>query len=77
MLDLNAELESAKTRISEIRKSIVLQMRILQQLSERGMDQTLGQRMLDVRRHYLRRTMVHAALIESRMAARPWPRKAA
>jgi hypothetical protein len=68
MLDFNAELESAKTRISEIRKSIVLQEQVLRQLSDRGMDKTLGERMLDVRRHYLRRTTAHAALIESRIA---------
>ena len=68
MLDFNAELESANIRISEIEKSIALQVRVLRRLSDRGMDKTLGERMLDVRRHYLRRTTAHAALIESRIA---------
>jgi hypothetical protein len=70
MLDFNAELESAKLRISEIQKSIVSQMRLLRHLSGRGMDKTMGERMLDVRRHYLRRTTAHARLIESRIATR-------
>ncbi|HWX36273.1 MAG TPA: hypothetical protein VNZ53_53775 [Steroidobacteraceae bacterium] len=70
MLDFNAELESAKIRISEIQKSIVRQMRVLQQLSCRGKDMTLGERMLDVRRHDLQRMTAHAGLIESRIATR-------
>jgi hypothetical protein len=70
MLDFNAELESAQIRISEIEKSIALQMRVLRRLSDRGMDKTLGQRMLDFRRHYLRQTIAHADLIGSRIATR-------
>jgi hypothetical protein len=70
MLDLNAELESAEIRILEIRKSIVLQTHVLRQLSDRGMDKTLGERMLDVRRYYLRRTTAHAGFIEFRIAAK-------
>jgi hypothetical protein len=70
MLDFNAELESAESRISELQKSIALQMRVLRQLSDRGMDKTLGKRMLDFRHHYLRRAIVHAGLIESRIVGR-------
>jgi hypothetical protein len=70
MLDFDAELESAKLRISEIQKSIVSQMRLLRFLSGRGMDKTMGERMLNVRRHYLGRTTAHVRLIESRIATR-------
>jgi hypothetical protein len=68
MLDFNTELESAKIRISEIHKSIALQEQVLQQLSDRGMDKTLGERMLDVRRHYLWQAIAYAGLIDSRIA---------
>ena len=71
MIDLNAELESAKSRISEINKSIISQTRVLRELSDRGMDKTLGERMLDVRRYYLGRTTAHAVLIEYQIATRP------
>ena len=70
MLDLDAELESTKTRISELRNSIVFQERVLRRLSDLGMDKTLGERMLDVRPHYLRQTTAHAGLIESRIVTR-------
>jgi hypothetical protein len=70
MLDFNAELESANIRISELEKSIALQVRILRRLSDRGMDRTLGERMLDSRRHYLRQTIAHADRIGSRIPTR-------
>jgi hypothetical protein len=70
MIDLNAELESAKSRILEIRKSIIFQTRVLRELSDRGMDKTLGERMLDVRRYYLERTTAHAVLIEYQISTR-------
>jgi hypothetical protein len=70
MIDLNAELESAKSRILEIRKSIIFQTRVLRELSDRGMDKTLGERMLDVRRYYLERTTAHAVLIEYQFSTR-------
>jgi hypothetical protein len=69
MIDFNAELESANMRIAEIQKTIDVQVRVLRQLANRGMDKTLAQRMLDVRRYYLRRTMAHAQLIKSRTIA--------
>jgi hypothetical protein len=68
MLDLHGELESAKIRIAEIERSIASQMRVLRKLSDRGMDKTLGERMLDVRCHYLQRTTIHAGLLKSRIA---------
>jgi hypothetical protein len=68
MLDLNGELESTKIRILEIEKSIASQMRVLRKLSDRGMDKTLGERMLDLRRHNLRRSTVHAGLLKARIA---------
>jgi len=70
MLNFDAELQSTKLRISEIQKSIVSQMRVLRHLSGRGMDKTLGEHMLKVKCHYLRRTTAHAGLIESRIARR-------
>jgi len=70
MLDLNAELESANIRISEIENSIALQVRVLRRLSDRGMDRTLGERMLDVRRHNLRQTIARAGLIGTQIATR-------
>jgi hypothetical protein len=70
MLDLNAELESAKTRILEIQKSIISQTQVLRRLSDRGMDQVLSERMLEVRRYYLPRAIAHAGLIEHRIAKR-------
>jgi hypothetical protein len=70
MLDLNAELETAKARISEIQKSIAFLAQVLGRLSDRGMDKTLGERMLDVRRYYSRQATAHAGLIECRIATR-------
>jgi hypothetical protein len=70
MLDFNAELESANIQILEIEKSIALQVRVLRRLSDRGMDKTFGERMLDVRRHNLRQTITRAGLIGSQIATR-------
>jgi hypothetical protein len=70
MLDLNAELESAKSRILEIHKSIISQTQVLRRLSDRGMDKVLSERMLEVRRYYLPRAIAYAGLIEYRIAKR-------
>ena len=73
MLDFNAELESINIRILELEKSIALQVRVLRRLSDRGMDRTLGERMLDVRRHNLRQTIARAGFIGSQIATRSRP----
>ncbi len=68
MLDLKAQLQLADARVVEIQKSIDLQVQVLRKLADRGMDKTLGQRMLDVRIHELEQMTAQARRIASRVA---------